>query len=174
MMRLIDDDLVLRAAEPTDAKQLTEWWNDGRVMEHAGYPNGLGTTEWETLDLLRNTDPKTMVRLIIEIGGTLVGECSYRIEGNQAELGIKLCEPEYQNRGYGTRTLKLMIDHIFSRADIEKIVLDSNINNKRAQHVYKALGFKKVTTRFNAWQDQLGAWQSAVDYELRREDFNLT
>ena len=35
--------LTIRTAVPSDAAQLTAWWNDGSVMAHAGFPNGLGT-----------------------------------------------------------------------------------------------------------------------------------
>jgi len=49
--------------------------------------------------------------------------------------------------------------------------LDTNLKNTRAQHVYEKLGFRKVRTRINAWKDQLGELQSAVDYELTAEDF---
>ena len=39
------ENLTIRQAEVDDAKQLAAWWNDGAVMAHAGFPNGLGTTE---------------------------------------------------------------------------------------------------------------------------------
>ena len=170
-LALRDKDLLLREAVVADARQLTDWWNDGQVMEHAGFPKGLNTTLEETQTLLENADPQKMVRLIIEVDGVSVGECSFRIIGRQAEIGIKLCAVEYQNRGYGTRALRLMIGQIFANDQIEKIVLDTNIDNKRSQHVYHSLGFKKVATRYDAWQDQLGRWQTAVDFELTREDW---
>ena len=53
----------------------------------------------------------------------------------------------------------------------EKIVLDTNLNNKRAQHVYESLGFRKLRVNMDSWKDQLGRWQSSVDYELIPEDF---
>ena len=52
-----------------------------------------------------------------------------------------------------------------------KIVLDTNLTNTRAQHVYESLGFHKVRTNMNAWKDQLGRLQSSVDYELAEKDF---
>lgn len=52
-----------------------------------------------------------------------------------------------------------------------KNVLDTNLNNKRAQHVYEELGFTKVKIRIDDWKDQLGRLQSAVDYELTEGDF---
>jgi ribosomal protein S18 acetylase RimI-like enzyme len=52
---------------------------------------------------------------------------------------------------------------------IKKIVLDTNLKNTRAQHVYEKLGFRKMRVNVDSWQDQLGQWQSTVDYELVRE-----
>ena len=48
MMETIQyENLTIRQAEAADAKQLAAWWNDGAVMAHAGFPNGVGTTEDE-------------------------------------------------------------------------------------------------------------------------------
>ena len=35
----------IREALNTDARLLCLWWNNGKVMEHAGFPKGLETTE---------------------------------------------------------------------------------------------------------------------------------
>lgn len=49
--------LTIRNAEVYDAYQLAEWWNDGAVMAHAGFPMGLGTTpEKIALDISTDTD----------------------------------------------------------------------------------------------------------------------
>ena len=47
-MRIQKDNIVIRSATVDDAIQLNKWWNDGRIMEHAGFPNGLG----ESLNIL--------------------------------------------------------------------------------------------------------------------------
>lgn len=36
--------IMIRDATIEDAARLCGWWNDGEVMAHAGFPNGLGTT----------------------------------------------------------------------------------------------------------------------------------
>ena len=51
------------------------------------------------------------------------------------------------------------------------IILDTNINNTRAQHVYEKLGFKKVKVRYDSWKNQLGELQSSIDYELTKDNF---
>lgn len=50
MTKIQYENLTIRQAEVADAKQLAAWWNDGAVMAHAGFPNGLGTTEEEIIE----------------------------------------------------------------------------------------------------------------------------
>ena len=101
----------------------------------------------------------------------LIGECSCRaLEGSVVEIGIKICESDCQNRGVGKIVLSMFIKYLFN-SGYSKIVLDTNLNNKRAQHVYEQLGFKKVGININSWKDQLGNFQSSIDYELFKEDF---
>ena len=78
-MKIEREELAIRGAQPQDARQLAAWWNDGAVMAHAGFPKGLGRA---------------------------VGEMVFRFpEAGAAEVGIKICEPEFQNRGFGPRLL---------------------------------------------------------------------
>lgn len=37
--------------------------------------------------------------------------------------------------------------------------------------MYEKLGFKKLRINVDAWEDQLGELQCAVDYELEEHDF---
>ena len=159
------ENLTIRQAEAAHAKQLAAWWNDGAVMAHAGFPNGLGTTEEEVIKGLGNG------RMVIEENDRLIGECNYRdVDNGAAEIGIKICETDCQNRGIGRKVLSMLIGWLF-RNGYSKIVLDTNLTNTRAQHVYESLGFHKVRTNIDSWKDQLGQLQSSVDYELVEKDF---
>lgn len=159
------ENLTIRQAEANDAKQLAAWWNSGAVMAHAGFPNGLGTTEEEVIKELGNG------LMVIEESGRMIGECNYRnVTEGIAEIGIKICESDCQNRGIGRKVLSMLISWLFKN-DYSKIVLDTSLANTRAQHVYESLGFCKVRTNINSWKDQLGRLQSSVDYELVEKDF---
>ena len=165
-MHLQYDDLTIRSALPSDAPQLVRWWNDGAVMAHAGFPLGLGTTVEK--EAARLPSPG---RLMLEYKNQPIGEMSWRDVGkNTAEIGIKICESTFQEQGLGRIYLSLLIKELFARG-FARIVLDTNLNNTRAQHVYEKLGFRKVAIRENSWHDQLGNPQSAVDYTLKPEDF---
>ena len=163
--------LTIRNATVEDAKLLAAWWNDGAVMAHAGFPNGIGEKPDEiALRIQKDTDEDR--RLIIELDDIPIGEASYGVEGeNTVGIGIKICNFSKQDKGYGKIILSMLISSLFQDMGCKKIILDTNLNNKRAQHVYEELGFKKVRVRENSWRNQLGELQSAVDYEMCPEDF---
>lgn len=170
-MHIAHDRITIRNAETKDASILAAWWNDGRVMAHAGFPMGLNTTEEKIAEgLLTDTDD-TRRRLIMEYDGAPIGEMSYRNKGDGVcEIGIKICVFEKQEKGIGRKALSMLINELFSM-NYRKIILDTNLKNTRAQHVYELLGFRKIRVNVDSWRDQLGNLQSAVDYELTKDDF---
>ena len=182
-MKLEKGKLCIKNAEKEDCKQLVSWWNDGAVMAHAGFPNGLGTSEEKVQKQIAADNDDTRRHLVIWYDGNRIGEMSYAnlgdsleetgedtIENRTADIGIKICNPTFQEKGLGKIVLSMLIRELFSRG-YTKIVLDTNLKNKRAQHVYERLGFQKVDVRIDAWIDQVGEKQSVVDYELTKEHF---
>lgn len=163
--------ITIRDATASDAPLLTKWWNDGAVMAHAGFPNGLGTTaEKVAQDIAKDTDT-TRRRLILLWDNLPIGEMVYRNLGNQtADIGIKICESTYQEKGIGRMALSMLIKHLL-QSGYTKIVLDTNLKNTRAQHVYEKLGFQKLRVNHDSWQNQMGQWESSVDYELTADTF---
>ncbi len=164
------DGIAIRYATPEDAKQLCIWWNDGKVMAHAGYPNGLNTTE-EVIREQISSEDNNRRRLILEVDEKPVGEMSYRLLDKAAEIGIKICDTSYQERGFGTTALKLLIGYLFMEVKVTRIVLDTNLKNTRAQHVYEKLGFVRTDIHMDGWRDQTGQLQSFIDYELLKERY---
>jgi RimJ/RimL family protein N-acetyltransferase len=155
-MELRQENLLIRYATISDAKILCTWWNDGKIMAHAGFPNGINTTE-ETIkkQILEESDETTR-RWIIEIDGEPSGEMNYRNKGNgTAEIGIKICDFSKQEKGYGTTLLRMFIRYLFEQLNYEKIILDTKPNNQRAQHVYEKIGFTKTEMDENAVRYEL-------------------
>ena len=171
------DNVVIRSATLEDASLLTNWWNDGNVMAHAGFPLGLNQTIEETKKQIEHNFTRLSQLCIIEANNHRIGELSFGIGEGYAEIGIKVCETSYQNKGLGTTALQMLIEFLFhdkslnQNAHIDKIILDTNLTNLRAQHVYETLGFKRLSTHYNAWEDQLSIPQSCVDYELTRSQY---
>lgn len=170
-MLLEFENLTIRNATVSDATQLATWWNDGKVMAHAGFPNGTGETAEQIAENI-SKDTVEHRRLIIELDHIPIGEMSYyKAEEKAVEIGIKICDFSKQDKGYGKILLSMLISALFNDMGHDRIILDTNLNNKRAQHVYETLGFRKVQVRENAWCNQIGELQSSIDYELYPEDF---
>lgn len=175
--------LTIRDATSADSVQLAAWWNSGHIMAHAGFPNGLKTTAEKIASDISNSTG--CHRLILEQYGKPIGEASYRTvpaeadeserqpdsHPSAAEIGIKICDFTKQEQGLGKIFLTMLISELF-RLGYAKIVLDTNLRNKRAQHVYERLGFRRLRVNVNSWVNQLGDLQSSVDYELNRNELN--
>lgn len=155
--------LIIRNATVEDADLLSSWWNDGKVMAHAGFPNGTGDMPEEIAERIKK-DTDEDRHLMIELDQRPVGEMSYGREGEDtAGIGIKICDFSEHDKGYGKILLSMLIFSLFQDMGYKKIILSTNANNKRAQHVYEELGFRKVQIRENAWKNQIGELQSSIE-----------
>ena len=156
-MNIKFENIKIREAEISDANILTNWWNDGKVMAHAGFPRGLGTNIKEVEKQIKSYE-----------GNIPIGEMSYGIGDGFAEVGWKLCDENFQNKGYGTKIINKTFEFIFNdkkindAVNIEKIIWDTNLNNKRAQKVYE--------DKVHAIRVKVEL-QSSVLYEMPRERF---
>ena len=167
-MQIQYKELTNRTATINDAEQLCTWWNDGSVMAHAGFPNGLGTTT----EIVAKQIKENPSRHMIIYQNKPIGEMNYSHVGdNVCEIGIKICDFSKQNKGIGKVVLSLFIIALFDEMHYKRILLDTNLKNERAQHVYEQLGFKKIRINIDSWKDQLGNLQSSVDYELIKDNF---
>ena len=141
-------------------------------MAHAGFSNGTGQTAQSIANSLQEDTDTTHRRLIIEMDNMPIGEMNYRNKGSQTvEIGIKICDFSKQNKGMGKILLSMLISALFKDFGYQKIILDTNLKNKRAQHVYEQVGFTKLRVNQNSWTNQIGELQSSIDYELYQKDF---
>lgn len=172
-MYLHQNELTIRDALPADTPLLCRWWNDGKVMEHAGFPQGLGTSIEKITQQLLEPNNRTHL-LIIESEGLPIGEMNWRREeSDHAEIGIKICESNRQEKGFGSRLIAMLCRDLFANRGIARITLNTMLENQRAQHVYEKLGFVKTGVRENCWRDQTGKLRTAVDYQLLPQQLRL-
>lgn len=177
-MRKEVNDIIVRSAQIEDIDTLAKWWASGKVMAHAGFPNGIKTDKEQIKsDIIRCHETKfpRFERLMITLKPNQnIGEMSYRmVKPNIYEIGIKICEFDLHNKGYGTLAIKALLDYLFNDCKALKVLLDTNLDNVGAQNFYERLGFDKVMIRKDAFKNQLGELQSTVEYEMDKEKFLL-
>jgi RimJ/RimL family protein N-acetyltransferase len=172
-MKYQDQTLIIRNADLDDVDCLIKWWSDGKVMAHAGFPNGIKVSKNELEKRIQNLNQahqKNEQLIIIEYEKIKIGEMHYRISEVGANIGIKICEFNYHHQGLGTRALKLLIHYLFNEQNVNRIYLDTNLKNINAQKTYEKLGFTKIVIRQDIFVDQLGQKQSCVDYEMLKKN----
>lgn len=163
---------LIRTAGLQDAALLCRWWNDGAVMAHAGFPDGTGETVEEIKESISRDADDTHRRLIMELDETPIGEMSYENLGDgRAEIGIKICDTSKQEKGYGRILLSMLFRELFHGMGYRAIVISTDVENRRAQHVYELLGARKVKTMENAWRDPAGRLHSFIEYEVEEKQF---
>lgn len=173
------ENIQFRNATTDDAHLLLSWWNDGRIMGDVGFPNGLGLSLEDVYDSLSlRTDFNS--QLIIEIDGKPVGEMHLGIDLDNPEIaypGWKICELEYQNKGYGTQAINLCLDYLFTdeviqgKYQIKRVEINVLYENTRAHHVYEhKVGMNVVSHHKNTWKDPQGTWRDSISYSISKED----
>lgn len=148
-------------------------------MKHAGFAKGLGQSMEQTKEEIKSWEGKLSQLCMIEIDAKPIGELSYRInDDGTAYSGWKICDFDYQNKGYGPKIIKLLFEFIFtdvninSKFYIDKIMWDTMLENKRAQYVYEnKIKARKIGITENSWKDQQGDWRCSVEYAISRDEF---
>ncbi len=161
----------LEYATKEDVERLANWWADGRVMEHAGFPKGLRTNKENLAKRLEKQAIDSVLWMIKDSQQHPIGEMNHTIKDGVATLGIKICDLKSQNKGMGKTALKTLIRYLFQTFKIDRMWLDTMIENKRAQHVYQSLHFKQTKINKAHWKDQLGNMRTSVEFELSRKTF---
>jgi RimJ/RimL family protein N-acetyltransferase len=70
-----------------------------------------------------------------------------------AELGIAV-DPNHLSKGYGTKMLRMYLDHVFERFPIEEMHLKVSYFNTRAQKSYSKVGFRQVAESYEPFEEQ--------------------
>ncbi|OCA90084.1 GNAT family N-acetyltransferase [Pradoshia sp. D12] len=81
----------------------------------------------------------------IEVDGKIIGTVSYYWEHEPSkwlEMGIGIYNPQYWNGGYGTRALKLWIDHLFKTMPLVRVGYTTWSGNQRMIKVGEKLGMQ--------------------------------
>lgn len=156
----------------SDFGLMAKWLSDPKVYEFIhGKPKNLA---WVNKKYAPRIAKKEKINsCIIEYQNHPIGyiqyfdikpyEADYEMENTNDIWAIDLWigEPNFWDKGIGSKALKLIVDHIFKDKKAKKIIIDPHVDNLRAIHVYEKVGFKKVkilkaheaykNTKVDAW-----------------------
>lgn len=71
----------------------------------------------------------------------------------KSTLGI-VFDPAFTSQGYGYKAMNILLDYYFNDMDFNEMYLEVNDFNDRAMNLYKKLGFKKIGTSLEIFENQ--------------------
>ncbi|GLW05912.1 acetyltransferase [Microtetraspora sp. NBRC 13810] len=157
--------VVLRPAGPEHADGLWELVNDPETIRLTGSHGRFGREHTDLWYATRHEHDERLDLAICDAADdSYVGEVVlYELDANNLSctLRIALIGPRAYGRGYGTETLRLVLDHAFGAVGLHRVSLEVFDFNERARHVYRKVGFVQEGVLRDAlhWE---GRWHDAI------------
>ena len=84
--------------------------------------------------------------IVLEETGEEIGQVNYQPDqyektGNAYDMDILIASGRHMEKGYGTRALELLIEHLYSDLGIRKFAIYTHPSNTRAIRSYEKVGF---------------------------------
>jgi len=157
MMDIKQEDLRVRTLTPYDLPVLLKWLTDDRVLEFYGGRD----QKFTEVDIIREyyeEDKEIATRFIVEYNDIPIGYVQvynmiddyYESYHYDKKGEIVYCmdqfigEPDYWNKGIGTRFMKMILEYLVSQKEAKAVILDPHQNNPRAVRMYEKAGFKII------------------------------
>ena len=152
-----EKEISLRLLKEQDKNLLLKWLTDERVLNFWEGKSAVFDLDRITEDFYGEENVE-VIRTIIEYQGQAIGylqmykldnealeEYSYQ-STNKVIYGVDqfIGEPEYWNKGIGTKFMRLVLQYLTNSKGAEIVILDPHADNPRAIRCYEKVGFKKI------------------------------
>ena len=145
---IIGKRIRLRAIEREDLPRFVAWLNDPEVRRNMLLYQPLSLAqeeEWFKGILERHPDEQPLViEVSADSGWQAVGNVSFfnlNAHDRSAEIGIFIGEKKFWDQGYGTESMRLMLQHGFEDLNLNRIYLRVYETNPRGMRAYEKAGF---------------------------------
>ncbi|HIM89446.1 MAG TPA: N-acetyltransferase [Dehalococcoidia bacterium] len=142
--------IVLREKKIEDVKDDYAWRTDPELAElDATRPLNMAYEDFARYSKEEISLPGIRSkRLAVDtVEGRHIGNCMFYdidLRSGEAELGIMIGDKAYWSQGYGTETVGLLLDHMFTAYALKRVYLHTLTWNKRAQNSFRKSGFQGV------------------------------
>lgn len=144
---MIEGKLIrLRAIEKEDLKQLREWRNEPEIKKFTREYRELSMqNQLQWLDSLAK-DKNTIMFAVETKNGKLIGCTGLTYidwKNSRAEVSIYIGDKKYKGKGYGTDTLKTLMDYGFRELNLHMLFGEIFEYNKANIRLFEKCGLKK-------------------------------
>lgn len=147
-----------------DAPEWKKW--DAPYFEHKSIPYNDFLSQKEKW-LSQNE------RWAIEVNGEVIGTVSYYWEhkpSNWLEMGIGIYNPKYWSGGYGTKALRIWINHLFNNLPLVRVGFTTWSGNERMIKVGEKLGMM-MEARLRKCRFYNGEYYDSIRMGILREEW---
>ena len=171
---LIGDRIKLVPLESKNIPIFLKWMNDQEILQYLAGNNRPLTIEEEQewFAQIKNKKNAYYFSIIIKENEKLIGNCSFDVDWKNrvGGMGIVIGEKQYQNQGYGTEAIKLVVKHAFEELNLNRMELQVYSNNPRALKCYEKVRFA-VEGRKRQFVFIHGEYHDAIIMGLLKEEW---
>lgn len=128
-----------------EAKKLyKKWFSNSIIRKQMGYIGEFDEGDIERWEKSQQEKPNQFLfNIVLNQSERIIGMTSITLEGNRniGEIEILIGEENFQNRGLGTETMRLLVAYCFEELHLETIKLRVIKENIKAINCYKKIGF---------------------------------
>lgn len=175
-MILETERLIIRSIQPTDEKAFIEMAADGSLWEIFGdcseCDQWMGEFISDAIQLEAEDDPHhEYLAFAIEDKSNhrVVGSVGSSYYEDFMEVGVTyFIGAEYRGNGYAAEALQCLVDYLFGRYSLEKLVATANVDNIASCKTLEKAGFSVIETKL--YQDLYDECENMSNiYELVRK-----
>jgi ribosomal-protein-alanine N-acetyltransferase len=139
--------IKLRNKKLSDVRNDYRWQSDPELAKLDGAPPLTASFPIYILDYtdsIHRPGPNRYPMAMETYEGKHIGNCTcYDIDDDKCEtqLGIMIGDRDYLDKGYGTDTVRTLVDHVFRNTELNRIYLKTLDWNYRAQRCFQNCGF---------------------------------
>ena len=173
--KLVGEHIYLSPISVEDVEKYTEWMNGFETTDYTGRSSQIYTVENERKWLEGSIEDKLnqIFGIVALKDDKLIGNCGiHKIDSKNrnATLGIFIGDKGERSKGYGTETIKLLLDYGFNYLNLHEIQLDVMSFNKRAIRCYEKAGFKQYGRRRES-EYVNGKYYDLISMDILKSEF---
>jgi RimJ/RimL family protein N-acetyltransferase len=167
-------DILLRPVKKSDLEFLLKWMNDLEVNQYLlnRFPM-TEITEGKWIENLSTTRRNTDIHFIIEVEGKPIGICGLQIISlidQNAGMGMAIGEKDCWSKGYGTESLKLLVNYAFRHLNMNSLSAGAMDFNERSIKMQEKVGFRQEGRRLKVFFKN-GKFCDEIIFGLLREEW---
>jgi RimJ/RimL family protein N-acetyltransferase len=175
-MKLETDRIIIRPITLADKSEVFEYRSDAETNKYQGWiPKTMDDVEMFIGKISKQIDePDAWYQLVIIEKKTqkIIGDLGLHFldkANKQVEIGCTL-NKKFQNNGYATESVKLIIDYLFEKLNKHRIIASIDPENKKSIQLVERIGFRKEAHFVESLLIN-GKWIDDLIYALIEKDW---